>query len=420
VPLAPTRRLLTVLTLAAFLGLTVSPALAGPPTDRLKEFFSAIEVVLADGAVEPLEKVARVKRLVTEIADVKGAAATALDREWEARTPAEREEFTRLFAELLERGFVARLAGTISASRGIVMSYKGETRLGDEARVLTVLEARDGRRLNVEYRMTERRGRWLVRDVVIDDISTVENYRAQFRRLLRQSSYGDVMGQLRAKLGEETLMFAQATPSMPAPSPGALPAKPTPAPPPPPPPLTLVRPPSPAPRPTPTPMVAKASVPSAPAAVKLSPPPEPKWAPSAPQPVPQTWIAADPAPPRRALVVEPPVQKKPVQAVAAATRVFPQKVAKVTPGASPSAPPEAVSPLNLTGVGLPSALLLGLGLVSVGGAVYMRRRAAAGGLLQRVGDIDERLVLLHPVPRVPKVRERRRKRRVVPATRNPA
>src|SRR6266566_3881921 len=89
---------------------------------------------------------------------------------------------------------------------------------------------------------------------------------------------------------------------------------------------------------------------------------------------------------------------------------------------SPAA--EVVSPLSLAAMStdvLPSALLVVLGFAGVSGAVYLRRRAAASALvLQRLRDTDKHLVLLHPVPRVAKVREGRRKRRVLPPPRNPA
>src|SRR2546425_1323919 len=143
--------------------------------------------------------------------------------------PAERDEFTRLFAELLERGLVARLAGTVNPVNGILMTWQGETRVNDEARVATVVESRDGRKIIVVYRMTERRGRWLVRDVVVDGISTTDNYRSQFKRVLRQGSYATLVAQLRAKLGEETLMFAQASP-VPKPVEAAATTRPSPAP----------------------------------------------------------------------------------------------------------------------------------------------------------------------------------------------
>jgi phospholipid transport system substrate-binding protein len=407
--LAPsTRRLLAAGLGGMCLLLAGTPVFAGPATDRLREFFGRVNVVLDDPATrsQPLEKVVRVKRLVTEIADVRGAAAETLEHVWEARTPAERDEFTRLFAELLERGLVARLAATVSPVNGMVMSWRGETHLVDEARVLTVVESRDGRKINVEYRMIERRGRWLVRDVVVDGVSTIENYRSQFKRVLRQGDYAGLVAQLRAKLGEETLMFAQAS----LPPSAASSTKPAET-------VAAVRPASP--RVTPARV---ATHPPAAAPVKAI----------APVAVIKPSVA----------VIKPPVAAttKSVSSVAATstsnTTPMARRVAMVTvtkPAATidraaiaPIVPPAAdvLSPVGVVDITthlLPSVLLIMLGFGGVSGVVFLRRRASASALvLQRLRDGDKRLVLMHPVAGVAKVRESRRKRRVVPTPRNPA
>jgi phospholipid transport system substrate-binding protein len=407
--LAPsTRRLLAAGLGGMCLLLAGTPVFAGPATDHLREFFGRVNVVLDDPATrsQPLEKVVRVKRLVTEIADVRGAAAETLEHVWEARTPAERDEFTRLFAELLERGLVARLAATVSPVNGMVMSWRGETHLVDEARVLTVVESRDGRKINVEYRMIERRGRWLVRDVVVDGVSTIENYRSQFKRVLRQGDYAGLVAQLRAKLGEETLMFAQAS----LPPSAASSTKPAET-------VAAVRPASP--RVTPARV---ATHPPAAAPVKAI----------APVAVIKPSVA----------VIKPSVAvtTKSVSSVAATSTSnatpMARRVAMVTvtkPAATidraaiaPIVPPAAdvLSPVGVVDITthlLPSVLLIMLGFGGVSGVVFLRRRASASALvLQRLRDGDKRLVLMHPVAGVAKVRESRRKRRVVPTPRNPA
>ena len=92
----------------------------------------------------------------------------------------------------------------------------------------------------------------------------------------------------------------------------------------------------------------------------------------------------------------------------------------------PMVPPAAdvLSPVGVVDVTthlLPSVLLIMLGFGGVSGVVFLRRRASGSALvLQRLRDGDQRLVLLHPVPGIAKVRESRRKRRVVPTPRNPA
>src|SRR5437762_3365072 len=390
-----TRFLLAAVGLTGLFWLAAAPVCAGPATDRLREFFSTVNGVLVDPTIQskPLEKVVRIKRLVTDVADVRGAAAAVLDKEWQARTPAEREEFTRLFAEFLERGMVARLAGTFSPVNGMIMTWRGETQAGDEARVTTMVESRDGRKILVEYRMYERRGRCLVRDVVVDGISTIDNYRAQFRRVLRQGSYAALIAQLRAKLGEDTRMFAQ-------PSHVPTPAE-----------ATLSRP-SPAPR-----VAARApsSVPVGKAAAKA--PPVAKAS---------TPAVAKPSTPMVAKASTPPPARPSAPMVAKAAAPSPATPPRtLRPAMAPVVPPPAdvLSPLStadMTADVLPSALLLMLGLAGVSAAVYLRRRASGHALAQRFGDRHQNLVLLHPVPRVAKVREGRRKRRVVPPPRNPS
>jgi len=385
-----TRFLLAAAGLTGLFWLAATPVFAGPATDRLREFFSTVNAVLVDPAIQskPLEKVARIKRLVTDVADVRGAAAAVLDREWQARTPAEREEFTRLFAEFLERGMVARLAGTVSPVNGMIMTWRGETVAGEEARVTTMVESRDGRKILVEYRMYERRGRWLVRDVVVDGISTIDNYRAQFRRVLRQGSYAALIGQLRAKLGEDGLMFAQ--PSH-VPTPAEVAAS----------------------RPSPAPRVA-ARAPSSGPVARAAAPPIAVAPPVVKANTPAVVKAGTPSVAKRST---------PTVAKAAAPPAIPPRTVRLAMAPVVPPPADVLSPLStadMTVEALPSALLLMLGLAGVSAAVYLRRRASGHALAQRFGDRHQNLVLLHPVPRVAKVREGRRKRRVVPPPRNPS
>ncbi|MBI4594040.1 MAG: ABC transporter substrate-binding protein, partial [Candidatus Rokubacteria bacterium] len=217
-------RTLAPAVLATMLVLLVCPRVsAGPATDRLRDFFASVNTVLADPVIQehPLEAVPRVRRLVADFSDVAAASAAALGREWQARTRAEREEFVELFSELLERAYVGRLGGIARLTGGVGVSFLHEIPAGDEAMVVTALRARDGRDVAVEYRMANHRGRWLVRDIALDGVSTVENYRAQFTRLLRQGAYDTLVARLRAKLSEESLFFARVEPRARAAQPAA-------------------------------------------------------------------------------------------------------------------------------------------------------------------------------------------------------
>ena len=65
--------------------------------------------VLDDPALQPKDRRAAVRKFAHEIFDVAETAKRALARHWQARTQVEREEFTQIFADLLESTYIARM-----------------------------------------------------------------------------------------------------------------------------------------------------------------------------------------------------------------------------------------------------------------------------------------------------------------------
>jgi ABC-type transporter MlaC component len=49
---------------------------------------------------------------------------------------------------------------------------------------------------NVEYRLQNHQGTWLVYDLLIDDGSIITNFRTQFDRVIRQESYDELVKRL--------------------------------------------------------------------------------------------------------------------------------------------------------------------------------------------------------------------------------
>ena len=62
----------------------------------------------------------------------------------------------------------------------------------DGAVVRTAVQARNGSAVRFDYMMTRSNAGWRVHDVVIDGVSLLGNYRAQFARILRTASYADL------------------------------------------------------------------------------------------------------------------------------------------------------------------------------------------------------------------------------------
>ncbi|PYN08108.1 MAG: hypothetical protein DME02_09005, partial [Candidatus Rokuibacteriota bacterium] len=189
--------------LALVLG-TATRAAAGEPTERLRTFFErANGVILApesEGSADA--RVAAVRALVAEVFDVDGAAALALGRRWEALAPPARATFTRLYADVVERAYLAWVGSKARVGEGgVSVRWLEELVDGDAAAVRSVLLTRAGGELPIDYRLVRREGDWLVRDVVVDGVSLAANYRVQFERVLQLGSYDELLARLRDKAG---------------------------------------------------------------------------------------------------------------------------------------------------------------------------------------------------------------------------
>jgi ABC-type transporter MlaC component len=186
------------------LGLAVLflPALAGagPPSDELRGFFTAANAILAAAEGREADDVVdTIVVLARPMVAFREAAELALGTEWRARTRVEQDEFVRLFADLLERAFVRRLAGAARARTGIEMRFGDEVVTGRFASVQAALTGKDGNEIPLEYRMIRRGSGWAVRDLTLHGVSVVANYQAQFSRIIRDGSYSELVARLREK-----------------------------------------------------------------------------------------------------------------------------------------------------------------------------------------------------------------------------
>jgi phospholipid transport system substrate-binding protein len=175
------------------------PAQAGAPTDQLRQNVDQVVKTLEDPALKGSEKAterrAAVSKIARQIFDIPETAKRALGPHWQARTPAEREEFVRLFGDLIESSYITK----IDRYEGEQVRYAGDSIDGDQAVVRTKIAGKQGPEIPVDYRMHLRDGRWLVYDVVIEGVSLVANYRTQFNKIIQTSSYEELMQKLKSK-----------------------------------------------------------------------------------------------------------------------------------------------------------------------------------------------------------------------------
>ena len=175
-------------------------ASAGAPTDQIRATVDRVLVILKDPALNTTgAKAVRRAELSTAILprfDFEEMARRSLGSEWRRRTPAEQEEFIRLFTELLKNSYVE----SIESYRGEKVIYRSESQDGAYADVGTKVINDRGEEFTIDYRLNLKGSEWKAYDVIIENISIVNNYRSQFSRILGRSSFAALLQTIRDKI----------------------------------------------------------------------------------------------------------------------------------------------------------------------------------------------------------------------------
>jgi phospholipid transport system substrate-binding protein len=185
--------------LAAWMMLTsVIAAPAAGPRETVETATLGVIGVLqasAPGGRAEIDRRAEIRRIAHELLDFNEVARRALSRHWAARTPREQVEFVGLLADLLERSYMTR----IEAYAGEEIVYTGEVVDGTYATVRSKVLTQRRSEVGIDYRLHRRGNRWLAYDVLIDGVSFVSTFRAQFDRVIQAESYRALVERLRKR-----------------------------------------------------------------------------------------------------------------------------------------------------------------------------------------------------------------------------
>ena len=199
--------LLGTLALAVSVDLGLArPAQGAGPQDRVQATLYAVSAILENPAFQSadkdLERKQRIRQIIFESFDFQEMAREVLGVHWGKLTSQQRDEFTDLFGNLFERSY-SRLVVRFLGERNT--TYGTESIQQERATVPTTLISKRDAKLPVDYQLIRHGEQWMIYDVVIDGISLAMNYRAQFSKILRTSSYEALVQRIKTKLEEESL-----------------------------------------------------------------------------------------------------------------------------------------------------------------------------------------------------------------------
>ena len=175
--------------------LIAATLLAATPTPL--EVVKAGNADVQNAANAPGATVEQLASVVEKFVDFEELAKRALGKEWDKLTPAQRKDFADTMRGLLRASYAQKAIGQAKAD----VKYGKETLQGDEATVNTTLTVKKDQ-IPVDYKLYKTAGKgggWRIFDVITDEVSLVETYAGQFRKLINDKGFDGLLSTLKTK-----------------------------------------------------------------------------------------------------------------------------------------------------------------------------------------------------------------------------
>lgn len=135
--------------------------------------------------------------VVEKFVDFEELAKRAMgEKEWAKLNAAQRKEFTDTMTGLLRASYAQKAIGQANAA----VAYGKESVQGNEATVDTKLTVKSDQ-VPVDYKLfrASPKAEWRIYDVVTDEVSLVDTYSGQFRKILQTKGFDGLLSTLKSK-----------------------------------------------------------------------------------------------------------------------------------------------------------------------------------------------------------------------------
>ena len=172
---------------------------AGDPTEQVRATVDKVLTIVrspnSKSKLQMDEQRAKLIEVIYPRFDFPEMAKRSLGPNWTRRTPEEQREFIGVFTALMGRAYAENIESYTSQN----VLYTRESEDQNYAQVDTKIVGDNQPPLAINYKLHRVDKEWKVYDLVIEDISVVNNYRSQFDRVIARSSFAELVRTMKEK-----------------------------------------------------------------------------------------------------------------------------------------------------------------------------------------------------------------------------
>jgi phospholipid transport system substrate-binding protein len=176
-----------------------APLRAGSPTEQVRATVDKVLTIVRSPNPKSKAQIETQRAQLLEVIyprfDFTEMAKRSLGPNWARRTSEEQREFVKIFTALMGRAYANNIESYTSQN----VLYTREREDQNYAQVDTKIVSDNQTPLTINYKLHSVDKEWKVYDLIIEDISVVNNYRSQFDRIIARSSFEELVRVMKEK-----------------------------------------------------------------------------------------------------------------------------------------------------------------------------------------------------------------------------
>jgi phospholipid transport system substrate-binding protein len=182
---------------------------AAGPMEDIKNLIAEVQTILQTKK-DKATRLPLIEQSALRLIDYQEMSKRSLEQTWNTISKAQRAEFLRLFTALLKASYADKLDDFAKST----VTYQGETQKGETAEVRVQIN-RTNDKIPVRFQLLKGPQGWMVYDLIVEDVSLVDNFRTEFGRIIRASSFTALLKCMQLKLQANLADLKEACPTPP-------------------------------------------------------------------------------------------------------------------------------------------------------------------------------------------------------------
>jgi phospholipid transport system substrate-binding protein len=155
----------------------------------LQRNLDAVFAVLEKKDLDKQTKQKEIEAIVTPMFDFALMAKLSLGKKhWTGQTPENKDRFTELFIKRLRQSYLDKL--TAYTDEKVI--YGSAVEVNKKVHIPTDLVS-GGKKISMLYKLYPSSNRWKIYDVEIQGVSIIRSYRSQFKEILQNGTFDDLL-----------------------------------------------------------------------------------------------------------------------------------------------------------------------------------------------------------------------------------